>query len=242
MKKESANADFVLTRWSLVLRARGKTAEAQAALSELCEAYYQPVLRFLMREGRKEDAARELGQEFFARVLARGGFATVDPARGRFRSYLLGALKHFLADERDREHRLKRGGSVPLGSLTAATDTTAGIDVSDPAGRPPEAWFDRAWALAVVERAMSQLETEYLQSGKREHFAVLNSWLVGESPRLCLAKTAAGLGLSEGAAKVAVHRLRRRFRELVKAEISQTVPGPDDIADEFRHLIAALSG
>src|SRR6185503_10752876 len=117
MAEPASPHEFAATRWTLVLRARGESVEARAALSELCEAYYQPVLRFLRREGREEDAARELAHEFFSRILESGGFDEADPGRGRFRSYLLGALKHFLADQRKREHRLKRGGGVPSESL-----------------------------------------------------------------------------------------------------------------------------
>ena len=123
----ATTSPFAPTRWTLILRARGESVEARAALGELCESYYEPVLRFLRREGRDEDAARELTQEFFARVLAGGGFDEADPERGRFRSYLLGALKHFLADQRKREHRLKRGGGATPESLDASG---AGVEVS----------------------------------------------------------------------------------------------------------------
>ena len=234
-------APFAPTRWTLVLRARGETPEAKAALSELCEAYYQPVLRFLRREGRDEDAARELTQEFFARVLERGGFGNVEPGRGRFRSYLLGALKHFLADLRDREQREKRGGGVTPEPLIPSTDTSPGLEVADPAARPPDASFDREWALAVMDRALGALAAEFRASGKADQFETLKPWLVGETSALSQADAAARLGLSEGAVKVAVHRLRRRFRDLVKAEIAHTLPTPDDIDDELRHLIAALA-
>jgi len=234
-------APFAPTRWTLVLRARGESPEAKAALSELCEAYYQPVLRFLRREGRDEDAACELTQEFFARVLARGGFGGVDPGRGRFRSYLLGALKHFLADLRDRERREKRGGGITPEPLAPSTDTSPGFEVPDPAGRPPDAWFDREWALAVMDRALAALAAEFRAADKASQFEALKPWLVGETSALSQADAAARLGLSEGAVKVAVHRLRHRFRDLVKAEIAHTLPTPDDIDDELRHLIAALA-
>src|SRR3954468_13823854 len=142
---------FAPTRWTLVLRARGESVEARGALSELCEAYYQPVFRFLRREGREEDAARELTQEFFARLLAGGGLGAADPRRGRFRSYLLGAVKHFLADQRDREQRQKRGGGVRPESLDASTDTSPMLQIADMASAPDDTFFDREWALAAME-------------------------------------------------------------------------------------------
>src|SRR5688572_25325283 len=148
-------ANFAATRWTLILRARGESVEARAALSELCEAYYQPVLRFLRREGRDEDAARELAQEFFARVLGGSGFDEADPERGHFRSHLLGALKHFLADHRKRERRLKRGGGVVAESIDeAGSEVESGsLQIADTSLPQPEAFFDREWALAIMARA-----------------------------------------------------------------------------------------
>jgi RNA polymerase sigma-70 factor (ECF subfamily) len=237
----AATSPFAPTRWTLVLRARGDSAEAKAALSELCEGYYTPVLRFLRREGREEDAAQELAQEFFARVLSGTGFASADPERGRFRSYLLGALKHFLGDQRDRERRQKRGGGAEPEPLETSTDTSPGLDVADPSAWPPDAWFDREWALAVMDRALGALATEFAKAEKAGQFEALRPWLVGETPSLSQAEAATRLGLSEGAVKVAVHRLRRRFRELVKAEIAHTLPNPADVESELRHLVAALA-
>jgi len=232
---------FAPTRWTLILRARGESVEARAALGELCEAYYQPVLRFLRREGRDEDTARELTQEFFARLLQRGEIGGVDPQLGRFRSYLLGAVKHFLADQRDRAQREKRGGGAAPESLDAGTDTSPGFDVADPAARPPDAWFDREWALNVMARALSALVEEFRRAERLDQFATLKPWLAGETPSLSQVEAAAHLSMSEGAVKVSIHRMRKRFRELVKQEISQTLPSPSDVDDELRHLIAALT-
>ena len=235
---------FAPTRWTLILRARGETSEARAALSELCEAYYEPVLRFLRREGRQEDVARELTQEFFARVLAHGGgFDEADPERGRFRSFLLGALKHFLADQRKRQHRLKRGGGAPVESLDApgADEESGPLQIADTTIPAPEAFFDREWALTVVGRAMTVLEQEFAASGKAEQFDTLKPWLMGEAPSMFQANAAQRLGLSEGAVKVVIHRLRKRFRDLVRSEISQTLHDPSLLDEELRHLIAALS-
>ena len=234
---------FAPTRWTLILRARGETPEARVALSELCEAYYQPVLRFLQHEGRDEDAARELTQEFFARILGDGGFDKADPERGRFRSYLLGALKHFLADQRKREHRLKRGGGAPPESIDAAdaADDSASLQVADASTPAPEAFFDREWALAVMARALEMLQKEFTSAGKADQFDTLKPWLMGEAPSMSQADAARQLGLSEGAVKVVIHRLRKRFRDAVRSEIAQTLRDPSLVDEELRHLIEALA-
>ncbi|SRR6266540_345951 len=239
----SPAANFAATRWTLILRARGETPEARAALGELCEAYYQPVLRFLCREGRDEDAARELTQEFFARVLAGSGFDEADPERGRFRSYMLGALKHFLADQRKHEQRHKRGGGVAATSLDAASpdDDSSPLQIADTALPTPDAFFDREWALAVIGRAMNVLEQEFTAGAKAHQFNTLKPWLMGEAPSMSQAEAARRLGLSEGAVKVVIHRLRKRFRDAVRTEISQTLRDPSLVDEELRYLIAALS-
>ncbi len=233
---------FAPTRWTLVLRARGESAEARAALSELCGAYYQPVLRFLRREGRDDEAARELAQEFFARILQRGDLGAADPERGRFRSYLLGAVKHFLADQRKHGDRAKRGGGAVPESLDSPVIEGAPVpEVADVSAVVPDAWFDREWALAVMDRALNAVEAEFKSAGKAEQFDRLQPWLVGETEALSQAEAARQLGLNEGAVKVAVHRLRKRFRELIRAEIAQTVAGGADIDAELRYLIEALA-
>jgi RNA polymerase sigma-70 factor (ECF subfamily) len=234
---------FAPTRWTLILRARGETPESRAALSELCEAYYQPVLHFLQREGRDEDSARELTQEFFARILSNGAFEQADPERGRFRSYLLGALKHFLADQRKHEHRLKRGGGVTPESIDAAdaADDSASLQVADTSIPAPEAFFDREWALAVMARALERLQKEFTAAGKADQFDTLKPWLMGEAPSMSQAAAARQLGLSEGAVKVVIHRLRKRFRDAVRAEIAQTLRDPSLVDEELRHLIEALA-
>jgi RNA polymerase sigma-70 factor (ECF subfamily) len=233
---------FAPTRWTLVLRARGETVEAQAALSELCEAYYQPVLRFLRREGRDEDAARELTQEFFARILSGGGFDGADPERGRFRSYVLGALKHFLGDLREREQRHKRGGGVAPESLDVSEEEgSPAIQIADDSVAAPPASFDREWALTVMARALETLEREMTAGGKADQFNALKPWLIGDAPSMSQSDAAKALEVSEGAVKVAVHRLRKRFREAVRTEIAQTLRDPALVDEELRHLIAALS-
>ena len=235
---------FAPTRWTLVLRARGESTEARAALSELCEDYYQPVLRFLRRERRDDDAARELTQEFFARVLGGAGFGGADPERGRFRSYLLGALKHFLADCRDREQRQKRGGGHIPDSFDAPREHNDGtsnqLEVANP-GAPPEANFDREWALTVMARALDALQKQMAAEGKGNQFEALKPWLMGDAPTISQADAARQLGVNEGAVKVAVHRLRKRFRHEVRDEIAQTLRDPSLVDEELKHLIEALS-
>lgn len=234
------SSPFAPTRWTLVLRASGESPESKAALSELCEAYYQPVFRFLRREGRDEDEARELTQEFFARLLARGDLRA-DPERGRFRSYVLGAVKHFLADGRKAANREKRGS----GAEDARLDAEEGPDaiLQPPSDEPrSDTWFDRQWALAVMDRGLLCVETEFETAGKTRQFEVLKPWLIGETEKLSQAEAAKQLGWTETAVKVAVHRLRKRFRETIRTEIAQTVSEGTDVDAELRYLVEVLAG
>ena len=243
MTKPVSSHEFAPTRWTLILRARGETPESKAALSELCEAYYQPVLRFLRHEGRNDDTARELTQEFFAQILSRDGFDEADPERGRFRSYLLGALKHFLADQRKHEQRLKRGGGAAHESLDTSPndDNSSSSQVADTTTPAPESFFDREWAMAVMARALEVLQKEFTTAGKADQFDRLKPWLMGEAPTMSQADAARQLGLSEGAVKVVIHRLRKRFRDAVRTEIGQTLRDPSLVDEELRHLIEALA-
>lgn len=226
-----------------MLRARGTSAESRAALSELCEAYYAPVLAFLRREGRDEETARELTQEFFCQLLAAPHLGGVEPSRGPFRSYLLGAVKHFLGEQRRRAAAAKRGGGQAPVSLDLATgvETTSELPIPDPTALVPDTWFDRQWATTVVDRAVVALGAEAEAEGKTRQYDVLKPWLLGEVPASSQAEAARQLGVSEGAVKVAVHRLRKRFRELVRAQIAQTVDPPAKIQDELRYLVEVLA-
>lgn len=225
------------------MRAQSDAPEAQAALGELCEAYWMPVYRFLQREGRNEDSARELTQEFFTRLLSSGGISKVDQSLGRFRSYLLGALKNFLSNLKRSEGRKKRGGHVIVESIDASeiTDTSSGVQIPDPSARVPDSFFDRQWALAIMERALNAVGTEFKKGGKEQQFEVIKPWLIGETENLSQAEAARQLGMTEGAIKVAIHRLRKNFRAAVQSEISQTVTSPDEVANELQYLIEALS-
>jgi RNA polymerase sigma-70 factor (ECF subfamily) len=222
---------FHPTQWTLVIRATGKGDEAATALSDLCAAYYAPVVAFLRREGRAEDAARELAHAFFESVLSRG-VGQPEPGRGRFRSYLLGALKHFLANQRATHLTAKRGGEAEHVSLGTGDDTTPGLPLPAVADPPPEEIFDREWAFSLIARALAALEAE-----KPEHFALFKPWLDGGGGRP-QAEIAESLGLSVTAVKVAIHRLRVRFRELIRSEIAATVTDEAEAAEELHHLIA----
>lgn len=234
----------VVTRWTLVVRARGGSPEARAALSDLCAAYYGVVETFIRRETSDPEAARDLTQEFFARVLSGSGLGGADPLRGRFRSYLFGAVKHFLAGERARRLAARRGGGaehVPL--VQDATETQAAMEIADPGAPSPEGAFDRQWAAAVLARALDRLGTEMVAEGRGRLFEVLKPCLQGAAEPPAQAGLAAALGLSEGAVKVAIHRLRQRFRAAVRSEIAETLADPAvGVEEEMRHLVAALRG
>lgn len=231
---------FVTTQWTRVLEARGDSLEAKSALSDLCAAYYAPVFAFIRRNAPDEDAARDLTQEFFVRILARQGIDTVDPQRGRFRSFLLGATQHFLADMRDHARRLKRNGGQSLESIDPGTDTSPGLQLPDPTVPNPDREFDRKWALTLLDRALATLAEEHKTAEKISQFEILKPWLTGDTSNLSQANAARQLGLSEGAVKVAIHRLRRRFREVIKNEIGQTVSDRSHVDEELHYLLEAL--
>lgn len=226
------SASFHPTRWTLVLRSRGQGEDAKAALSDLCAAYYEPVVAFLRRDGRGADEARETAHAFFEFVLSRG-IGAPEQGRGKFRSYLLGALKHFLSKQRATHLAAKRGGGIGHVPLVDDCETAPGLPM--PGVLDDTLAFDRDWAFALIARALAALEVEH--AGKAETFAALKPWLGGgaETPQ---ADVARALGLSETAVKVAIHRLRARFRELIRAEVAATVGDPEEVSGELRHLIA----
>ena len=230
---------FAPTRWTLVLRAQGGSDKARTALSELCAAYYEPVHHFLLRDGWPADEARDLTHSFFARMLHRGDIGAPDPALGRFRAWLLGGVKHYAADVRKSARRLKRGGGVESLSLDVDPGSAAHSLTGDHAP-PPDAFFDREWAVAMMNQALTTLESETTAAGNGSEFALLKDWIAG-SPAMKQSEAAARAGMTEGAVKVAIHRLRQRFRELLRAAILQTLHDPADCEDELRHLRAALA-
>jgi RNA polymerase sigma-70 factor (ECF subfamily) len=234
---------FVTTQWTRVLEARGDSPDAKAALSDLCAAYYAPVFAFIRRNARDEETARDLTQEFFSRLLTRPSIERVDPRRGRFRSFLLGAVKHFLADMSDYASRLKRGAGQSPEPLELGTDTSTSpaLQIPDPAAPSPEREFDRKWALTLLAHALSAVAEEHKAAGKSELFETLKPWLTGEAETISQGEAAARLGLNEGAVKVAIHRLRRRFREAIKHQIGQTLDNPAQVEEEMHYLLEALT-
>jgi RNA polymerase sigma-70 factor (ECF subfamily) len=233
--------DFATTQWSLVVAARpdeASAATARKALEELCRVYWYPLYAFVRYRGHSAEDAQDLTQSFFARAIEMGGFTSADPARGRFRSYLLGAMKHFMANEWHRARAQKRGGQVRLVEWDALSPE-ARYAATPRSWEDPEHLFDREWAQETVAAALRALREEMAKAGKSELFDALKGSLTGEddAPR---EQIAARLGMTEGAVKVAVHRLRGRYRALLKATIAETVTNPADRDEEMRYLAAVL--
>jgi RNA polymerase sigma-70 factor (ECF subfamily) len=212
--------------------ARNDTTRARDALAALCKTYWPALNAYVRRRGFSPHDAEDLTQEFFARLLQHNWIARADERKGRFRSFLLTALKRFLADEWDKARAQKRGGGrppVPLDSEVAG------------AGAPADQVYDRQWALALLERTMARLRAEFAQAGKAPEFGQLKAFLTAGRREISYPAAAAATGLSEGAARVAVHRLRKRYRELFREEIARTVAEPGEVDAELRHLIAVLA-
>lgn len=230
---------FQTTRWSLVLRARNGDAAGAQALDQLLAAYWQPVYVFFRRLGADVEAAADLTQGLFTDLLARGDLAAVDPSRGRFRSFLRSCARHWWSHERERQAAHKRGGgriAVPMERDEAeAWLGREAIDASD-----AEALFERRWAETVLERAMGRLEQDERAAGRAAWFPVLRVCLDGSPPSEPWATLAARLGSTEGALKVAAHRLKARCRAMVIAEVRETLPDACAPGDELQELLAAL--
>jgi RNA polymerase sigma-70 factor (ECF subfamily) len=212
---------------------------ATQALSQLCRTYWYPLYAYVRRRGYNPDDAQDLTQEFFARLLARNYLIAADQRKGKFRSFLLGALEHFLAKEWRRTQAQKRGGGQPVFSLDE-TDAE-GRYLLEPADElTPAKIFERRWATTLLEQAMNALRLEYLARGQGEVFAKLQDVLSGAGPSTSYSELGASLRMSEGAFKVAVHRLRKRYGELIRAQIAQTVAAPEEVEEELRYLSAVL--
>jgi DNA-directed RNA polymerase specialized sigma24 family protein len=232
---------FLTTRWTQVIAARAESPAAREALSNLCAAYYAPVHAYIGRTAHDLGDPRDLTHEFFARLLAGNLLSGADSGKGRFRGYVLGSVKHFLADMRDRHGAEKRGAQVEHLPFEPGTDTSPGLDLPAAVNPVSDPWFDRQWGLVVLSQALAELAAEHERLGKGSHFAAMKGWLTGDSPGLNQAEVAAQLGISGGALKVAIHRLRLRFRELVKERIGQTVSSEEELRDELRYLIEVAS-
>ena len=231
---------FATTHWSVVLSARDpQSSQSAAALEKLCRAYWYPLYAYVRRRGYSPEDAQDLTQEFFARLLEKNWIAHADQSRGRFRSFLLLVMKRFLAVEWHKAHAQKREGSrryLPLPLDTAETRyAREPVDTAT-----PEQAFEKQWALTLLETVLSQLRMDYEQDGRGRLFEALKPCLLGSRELQPYAELAAALEMSEGAVKVAVHRLRERYRERLKAEIANTVASPADAAAELRHLFRVL--
>ncbi len=232
---------FATTRWSQVIAAgQAQTAASREALASLCESYWYPLYAYVRRWGHGPDDAQDLTQEFFARLLEKRYLRDADPARGRFRSFLLASLKHFLSNERDKASAVKRGGRATIVPLEI--ETAEGMyRLEPPDAETPEKVFERRWALTLLQRTLARLRDEFTAGGRREMFARLEGYLTGERETVPYAQLAAELGMTEGAVKVAVHRLRRRFGALLRDEIGETVSDPAQVDDEVRELFRILT-
>lgn len=231
---------FVTTHWSVVRSARAAdSAESLQALEKLCRAYWYPLYAFVRRSGRSVADSQDLTQGFFALLLEKGCLEAADPHRGRFRTFLLVALKRFMANDWDRARAAKRGGFakfIPLDVEFAESRLAA----DNSSASQPDVWFDRQWALALLANTLKQIEAEYVESGRSALFERLRGSLAGEPDAMPYREIAARLNLSEAAVKMAAHRLRARYREVLKREILQTVGGPGEAEAELRHLFSAF--
>ena len=233
---------FATTHWSVVLAAgKPESTDYEPALETLCRTYWFPLYAFLRRQGYGSDKAEDCTQAFFASLLDKHGLRLADPKRGKFRSFLLTAFKHFLANERAYARAQKRGGDRNIISLNIENaENRYSLEPSDELS--PDKLFERSWALTVLERTMARLHSETASAEKQQQFDLLKVYLTAEKSSVPYQKIAEKLRMTEGAVRVAVHRLRRRYRRLLRDEISQTVASEDQVDEEIRELFAALAG
>jgi RNA polymerase sigma factor (sigma-70 family) len=231
---------FHTTHWTLVLAAREKDdTVAREALATLCATYWYPLYAFIRRQGSTPHEAEDLTQEFFFRFLERNALERVQPADGKFRSFLLVCLKNFLANERERAQAQRRGGGRPLIPLDGAdAETRYALERAD--HRTPDAEYERRWALAMLEQTMKNLKREYVNGGKADMFEELKGFLPGCQGNVTRSELAIRRGVSVGAIDVAVHRLRQRFGALLREQVAQTVSSEAEVEEEIRHLISVL--
>lgn len=232
---------FLTTRWSVVLRAGQQvSSERMAALETLCRAYWRPICAFARRKGRSEEDAKDLTQQFFIRLLERNDFIGLDPRKGKFRTFLLAAFTHFLANEYDRATALKRGGGRHILSLDQLSEEDLG-EIPPRDNDTPETLYDLRWARAILQAALRHLQQEMSKAEKQAQFDVLKRFLTANATGSDYAVAAEKLGVEVSSAPVLVHRLRQRYRELVREEVAQTVSSPTELDEEMRHLFATLN-
>jgi len=234
------NAAFCTTRWSVVLSAQGKSSgDAFESLGALCRQYWPPLYAYVRHRGHPAHDAQDLTQAFFARLLEKNWLTAVDQEKGRFRSFLLTALKHFLANEWDRSQARKRGGGVDVISLDAGLAESA-YAADRTAALPAESLYEKRWAMTVLESVMRRLREEHDAVGRLEEYELLKKWLTAERGGIPYDELAAALGMGPASARSAVHRLRKRFREVFRHEVAATVADDADVDDEIRAVVAAL--
>jgi RNA polymerase sigma factor (sigma-70 family) len=232
---------FATTHWSVVLAAANeKTSQAAEALEQLCLTYWGPLYVYARRRGYGPEDSQDLTQGFLADFLNHGAFDKADPARGRFRTFLLKSFQHFLADDWKKTHRIKRGGGNPPISLDAQTAEER-YCLKGAETTTPERAYERRWALTLLEEVLAGMRRDYAQAGKSQQFAVLQEFLWGTDESTSYARVAAELQLTEGAARVAVHRLRVQYRQRLRAQVAQIVSEPNQIDEELRYLIEVMS-
>ena len=232
---------FVTTHWSVVLAAgRGDTTRACDALARLCQTYWYPLYAYARRRGWPPHDAQDLTQEFFARLLAGNWVAKADRQRGRFRSFLLSAMKHFMANEWNKAAAQKRGGGQPILSLN--DDSAEHRYSREPVEKAtPESLFERGWAVTLLDGVLARLDEEYRRTGKQAWMEAMRPALTTDREAIDYAAMARKLAMTENAARVAAHRLRLRYRQLIRAEVASTVASPEEIEAEMRHLFRVLT-
>lgn len=236
----SRDARFVTTHWSCVLAAGQSGEESRRALAELCQAYWYPLYAFLRRSGCGPDEAQDVVQGFFLRLIERDYLSQVDRERGRFRSFLLAAIRHFLSESRRFDRALRRGGGAPIVSIDfAAGERRYALEPVD--RESAEKLFERRWATTILEQALSALETEHAARGQSDQFNVLRSFLVADPDGRSIQQAADALNQAPGAIRVAVHRLRKRYRELIREQIAGTVTEPEAVEAELCDLFRAMA-
>jgi len=240
-EKDSRFRPFPTTRWSLILKvAGGDEEDREDALAEICGLYWPPIYAYIRNQGRAPHDAEDLTQEFFARFLDQDHFARPESERGRLRSYLLSSVRHFLANEHRKETRQKRGGSVQHLSIDAAEGETRYHFLIDSENLSPDQIFDRQWAACLLESVLRKLDRQYRESGQAELFTRLNPYIRSDIAPPAQSEVAVELGMSNGALRVAIHRLRQRYRKLLLEELLATVESEGDLAEEMEHLKAVF--